>query len=351
MKKRKLNGIVLGLIFTVIIVIISLFKIPSYRTHEALKALGYSEDAISAINSKKLKSTILDNSYYSDFLNEEITKDTFDIKYLNIYLNRTSFSEEDKQLYEKLMTKKEYTEEDVQKLFVKLNLKEIQPLLLFDKVEKIDNYIDDVKKNSIDNIKGKYYKDYENATTISSQDALDVVVNKKRDLGKYVPSNLVELGSTYSVRGVELEQRAYEAFYEQMAPDMAKQTVAIYATRGYVSYEYQESLYNWYELPSDADTKGILKPGFNERQTGLVLSVVSSENDSEAKFKQTQSYVWLKLHAHEYGFIFRYPQGKEKFTRISDDNENILRYVGVELATKIHDSGLSLDEYYTYYID
>lgn len=351
-KKRKLSGKFVSLVCVLLLIAISAFKIPSFITHKNLKALGYSKEAITSILDRKMKNTILDNEYYSDFLNEEIVKESFNVKYLNLYLNRSSLTQEDIDLYEKLAIKKEYTTEELDNLFIKLTYPEIQPLLLFDKQEKLDDYINDMATNGINNFKGNYLKPYENVITISDPSSTEVVANFKRSLGAYEPGDLVKLGTTYSIPNVELESRAYEAFYKQLAPAMSKLNFGIYATGGYVSYEDQKALYEMYDLPEDADERGVIKPGHNEKQAGLTVTVVAAENGgSTGKFMETNAYRYLKAHAHEYGFIFRYPTGKEKFTGRSDDFQNQLRYVGVNLATKLYESGLSLDEYYAYYLD
>lgn len=347
MKKRKLNGKFISLVCVVIIIIISLFKIPSYKTHKNLEALGFSKEAVEKILERKMNDTILDNSYYSDFLNQEIVKDSFNEKYLNLYLNRTSLSQDDIDLYEKLASKKEYSVEDLDKVFIALQYNEIQPLLLFDKQSDLDKYINDVKNNTINSLKGNYLKDYEDIVNVSDKSSIEVVVNKKRSIGDYAPSELTTLGLTYSIRGVQLENKAYEAFYNELAP-----AAHIYATRGYVSYEDQDELYNLYDLPSDAEERGVLRPGHNEKQTGLIVEVTCNEMvKNQCKFNETAAYKFLKEHAHEYGFIFRYPVDKKIYTGFADTNENILRYVGVNLATKIHETGLSLEEYQAYYMD
>lgn len=345
--KRKLNGLFFGLVCIGIIVIISLFKIPSYKTHKNLENLGYSKEAIQAILDKKMTSTILDNSYYSDFLNEEITKETFNEKYLQLYLNRTSLTTDDIELYEKLISKKQYSQEEVTNLFIKLQYDEIKPLLLFDKQESLDKYIEDVTTNTISGLKRNYLKDYENIVDVTNKDSIEVLVNKKRNIGDYVPNELIELGKTYSVPNVKLAKEAAEAFYNGLAP-----AAGIYAVNGYISYENQDKYYKIYDLPSDAEERGVIRPGFNEKQTGLIVEVTSNEAIAQKiKFNQTNAYNFLKEHAHEYGFIFRYPPEKKMYTGFSDNDEVLLRYVGIQLATKLYTTGLSLEEYYAYYMD
>lgn len=64
----------------------------------------------------------------------------------------------------------------------------------------------------------------------------------------------------------------------------------------------------------------------------------------DLQFADTPAGRWLANHAHEYGFIIRYPEGKEDITGYQYEPWHI-RYLGVELATKVHQSGLCLEEY------
>lgn len=63
-------------------------------------------------------------------------------------------------------------------------------------------------------------------------------------------------------------------------------------------------------------------------------------------YGNTPAGKWLAAHAHEYGFIIRYPKGKEGVTGYQYEPWHV-RYLGVELATKVYESGLCLEEYLT----
>ena len=64
----------------------------------------------------------------------------------------------------------------------------------------------------------------------------------------------------------------------------------------------------------------------------------------DLRFAQTKESKWVDAHAHEYGFIIRYPEGKDAITGYSYEPWH-LRYLGVENATKVYNSGLTLEEY------
>jgi D-alanyl-D-alanine carboxypeptidase len=122
----------------------------------------------------------------------------------------------------------------------------------------------------------------------------------------------------------------------------AKEGLNIYISSGYRSYNRQVTLYNNY-VKSDgvalADTYSS-RPGHSEHQTGLCFDL----NTIDDSFGNTAESAWLEKHAQEYGFIIRFPKGKESYTGYQYEPWH-LRYVGVELATKIYESGLSLEEY------
>ena len=69
-----------------------------------------------------------------------------------------------------------------------------------------------------------------------------------------------------------------------------------------------------------------------------------------SNFAETETYKWLSENSYKYGFILRYPEGKEDITGYSYEAWHY-RYLGNELAKKVYDSGLTYDEYYAYYLD
>lgn len=116
----------------------------------------------------------------------------------------------------------------------------------------------------------------------------------------------------------------------------------IYLVSGYRSYNHQKNLYNNYVKRNGqaiADTFSA-KPGHSEHQTGLAFDV-GKVSDS---YGETEAGKWLAKNAHLYGFIIRYPKGKEEITGYKYEPWHI-RYLGVDIATKVYESGLCLEEY------
>ncbi|MGX8706675.1 MAG: M15 family metallopeptidase, partial [bacterium] len=83
------------------------------------------------------------------------------------------------------------------------------------------------------------------------------------------------------------------------------------------------------------------EPGASEHQTGLAFDVTTETGNG---FESTPQYGWLMQHAHEYGFIQRYPANKADVTGISYEPWHY-RYVGIEVATIIHNTGMTLEEF------
>lgn len=159
----------------------------------------------------------------------------------------------------------------------------------------------------------------------------------------YVDDILV-VNKTYSVPqdyAPGVSALAKDAF-EEMASAAMNDGVFIEATTGFVSYEEQKTKYRNSALEvgvAETDWK-IERPGFSEHQTGLCFDV----NANDPNFSETTQGQWLAAHCSEYGFIIRYPQGKESKTGY-DHNPWHIRYVGVEAAKEISSKGQCLEEY------
>lgn len=91
--------------------------------------------------------------------------------------------------------------------------------------------------------------------------------------------------------------------------------------------------------------KETMPPGCSEHSTGLAFDIVALDYQIlDAKQEQTEENQWLQEHCAEYGFILRYPKGKENITDISYESWHF-RYVGKEAAEYIMEKGITLEEY------
>jgi len=139
-----------------------------------------------------------------------------------------------------------------------------------------------------------------------------------------------------------LDPTCQNQFYK-LQSDAAAQGLNIWLSSGFRSYDYQNQIYNNYvarDGQAAADTYSA-RPGHSEHQSGLAIDV----NQIDDSFIGTPEAIWLENHCHEYGFILRYPQGKQDITGYKYESWHI-RYVGTDMSYPIHDSGLTLEEYF-----
>lgn len=131
-------------------------------------------------------------------------------------------------------------------------------------------------------------------------------------------------------------------YFEKLSIAAAEEGLDIYLSSGFRSYEYQSQIYNNYSNIYGSETADTFsaRPGHSEHQTGLAIDV----NTIDDSFAGTPEAIWLAEHAHEFGFIIRYPADKVDITGYKYEPWHI-RYLGVELATDVYNSGLCLEEY------
>ena len=133
-----------------------------------------------------------------------------------------------------------------------------------------------------------------------------------------------------------------EAAFNQMASDSWGDGVSLFICSGYRSYQDQEKVYSGYARErgyAEAD-KVSSRPGHSEHQSGLAMDI----NTTDYWFTGTKEAIWLEEHCADYGFIIRFPEGKESVTGYEYEPWHI-RYVGVDVAKEITSKGLCLEEY------
>lgn len=158
--------------------------------------------------------------------------------------------------------------------------------------------------------------------------------------GVLIANKTYSLPESYNPGGLLPE---CEEAFAVMKRDAAAKGLNIYVSSGFRSFASQKSIYNRYVSRDGralADTYSA-RPGHSEHQTGLAIDL----NTITQSFGKTKEGRWVAEHCHEYGFILRYPEGKSHITGYCFEPWH-LRYVGVETATKIAQSGLCLEEYY-----
>ncbi|MCI2042233.1 MAG: M15 family metallopeptidase [Bacilli bacterium] len=192
-----------------------------------------------------------------------------------------------------------------------------------------------------------YYTNTKEAKYLNTFYTLVNKYNYLRD--DFVPNNLVEMTIPYSKEGIYLVEEARDNFYKLV--DKAKEEgLTIRAISAYRGYTYQKRLYDKYveaDGVNKADTYSA-RPGFSDHQTGLAIDVDNTTSSFE-NFTNTKEYQWMLDNSYKYGFILRYPSGKESITTYQFESWHY-RYVGLKLAKKIKASNLTFDEYFTRYL-
>jgi D-alanyl-D-alanine carboxypeptidase len=185
---------------------------------------------------------------------------------------------------------------------------------------------------------------YTNVTDIVNPSSPLVICNKYNKL----PNNYVPEGfSKDTLKTTVLHGDAGEA-YEKMIESAKRDGLKIYSISSYRSYQYQEERYNAkVRARGQADVdKTNARPGNSEHQTAKAADFISLDES----FANTREGQWLFKNAYKFGYILRYPKGKEKITGYNYEPWHY-RYVGVKIATVIHKSGLTYDEFYARYIE
>ena len=182
-----------------------------------------------------------------------------------------------------------------------------------------------------------------------------VIANKHYQLGDYAPDDLVAIPWKYRFGGendkIEVRQEVYDAYLE-MWEAANQEDIYLLALSGYRSKVEQEKEYNYYkQYKGEAYADSIAaRPGWSEHQTGLAIDIYSKECSSAQTFKDSKTYAWLSENSYKYGFILRYTEGDEKITGYHYESWHY-RYLGKDLAKKVHDAGITYDEYYAFYLD
>lgn len=279
-----------------------------------------------------------------------------------------------KNTMEYKLQKKGYTKEEVKSVLKSTKEKELEAILKhdyhksipellkqtyfkFDRLERYLVYIDANEKTSLKNVVSvvNANADYEFYTHVEKTDTkkdLLLLVNKHYELDKaYKPDDIVKCSPIYAYDNNSLREEAYSAF-KRLFQDAKKEGYTIIINSSYRDYDWQDGLYQGYKRNQGqkyADQYAA-RAGHSEHQTGLAVDVATYDTPL-ANFEETEEFVWMSKNAHKYGFILRYPKGEEneRITGYSYEPWHY-RYVGIDIATEIYEKGITLDEYYEFYL-
>ena len=180
-----------------------------------------------------------------------------------------------------------------------------------------------------------------------------VLVNKQIALPiDYKPDDLVypDVPFTFDEK---VEKRMLRedaaAALKAMFDGAAKDGIKLAGVSGYRSGATQKSLFERYAKRDgeEAANRYSARAGHSEHQTGLAIDVSGIDGKCAVVdcFGDTEEAAWIAEHAHVYGFIVRYPEGKEDITGYKYEPWH-LRYVGEDIARQVFESEMTLEEYY-----
>ncbi|GAA0419982.1 hypothetical protein GCM10008934_08380 [Virgibacillus salarius] len=178
------------------------------------------------------------------------------------------------------------------------------------------------------------------------------LVNKEHALPEdYIPEDLVipdvRFPFTEDLPKKQMREIAASSL-EKLFHAADKAGLDLFAQSGYRSYDRQVSIFtaNVNEHGEEAANNFSARPGESEHQTGLTMDVTSPDVNYQLiiEFGETDEGKWLKEHAAHFGFIIRYPEGKEAITHYQYEPWHI-RYVGKKAAEDIMNNDLTLEEY------
>ena len=286
-------------------------------------------------------------------------------------LKRVNDQKKYEETYEYKLTMKGYSTDDVNSILNKLEDNEINDLLnieyndlipklikekyfLFKNLNRYITYYEKNKKDlneviSLVNV-NRDCEYYENTKPADLTNTDTMLVNKYYYLEKdYVDSELTNISLSYAYTGNAAAKRVIDAFLT-MYNDALKDNIQLIINSSYRSYEDQDEV--WSNRRATYGTKNAdnyaARAGYSEHQTGLALDIGQYNYDGDDD--NLPAYEWLANNSYKYGFILRYPEGKENITGYSYEPWHF-RYLGIDLATKVYNEGITFDEYYAYYIE
>ncbi|HLR14524.1 MAG TPA: D-alanyl-D-alanine carboxypeptidase family protein [Bacillota bacterium] len=240
---------------------------------------------------------------------------------------------------------------------IQLQSKEIIPTGLYDEETKqflqsaVNEEVEITPEDGLIMPSEGYLSSLDSDTVENPYDVL-ALINKEHALpGNYVPEDLVFPNVRYPFTE-ELPKKQLRKIAADALEDLFKASdeagLELYAQSGYRSYDRQVAIFtaNAEQHGEKAANNFSARPGQSEHQSGLTMDVTSGEVDFNLviEFGDTPEGQWIAEHAHEYGFIIRYLEGRENITQYQYEPWH-LRYVGEKVATEIYEKDITFEEY------
>ena len=357
MKRKKRYKLKTGRIFITLILLISIitlgFNTNNIIEYIELKTLTYSNDSIKLIKDNEIK---LDK--YSKTLDKIIDTEYFTIDKLNYYLE-INYQEKD-NFFENInkLIDIGYNSEEINTIYNKvknINLilnnqynKNILKILNSDyyKEENLERYLNYNSDNDNIVLNVNMYLDYDFYSHDIKIDNVNnlVIVNKYYKLDNdYIPE-LVKIDKKYAINNNQLLTSDAKNAFEKMCEEAKNDSIYIYSGSAYRSYSYQNTLYNNRVKNNGLEyaNKTAAKAGYSEHQTGLALDILNKK--FEYLDNDDKEFEWLIENSYKYGFILRYPEGKENITGYTYEPWHF-RFLTIEVATELKEKNITYEEY------
>lgn len=329
----------------------------------------FNKEEISPETASVLKEHNIPDSKYSKTLEYVLTNNIYKEEFLDEY-EKIYFNNEENFEEALSFLSNGYKGEEINYI-LKLSKKNIEKLKTIDYVD-ISNYYT-FKNFNVDNIEryNKYkeqnetfdYKDvvtyvnikldlpvYTDTIEVNNPSSLLVLVNKYNSLPKnYKPSEMVTLKGHYG-NEVPMRKEAKDALEKLQKAVKDEASFSLLPTTAFRDYNFQNTLYTGYVSKNGkekADTYSA-RPGYSDHQTGLAIDLKNPAITTDVRLSDS-NYEWLHNNAYRFGFIIRFPKGKEFITGYQFENWHI-RYVGEDVAKIIYENDLTLEEYIDLYV-
>lgn len=179
-------------------------------------------------------------------------------------------------------------------------------------------------------------------------DKYSIIINKANPISEEIVKNYTIVNVEDNIyNGIKLEEETYNN-YLKLKENLKERGYYINIRSGFRTFNDSSLMYNSYEKEKGSSyaEKYVAKPGMSEHNTGLAFDFIISSNKNAYKTDyESDAYFYLENIAYLYGFIIRYPKGKEEVTGYNYEPWH-LRYVGADLAKYLKKNNLTLEDYY-----
>lgn len=370
-KKNKLKKPVKVIILVLCIAFIGISIPVGYRMYHShkLSELNYDKKAIASILKERKQSYVYEIGE-NKTLNAAFQSENYQEKYLDSYAKLSYQDQEDLILNINTLLDKEYTIQEVEAIISHGNNEEVTAFakrekqddvldyMTFDyaKLKNYDRYVAyqleqrEDEEDTVTYVNLNLDKEYYTDSILITEYSETVLANKYRQLGEeYVPVDLMKIDEEYAVDSEQMLTKVAALAFLEMVKDAQKEGYFILANSAYRSYQEQQEIYDLYknEYGQTYVDNYVAIPGYSEHQTGLALDVASKDSKI---FADSKEFEWMKENSYKYGFVMRYPKGKENITGYKYESWHY-RYVGKQIAAAMYENDLTFDEYYIRFLD